>query len=245
MSIIVFVLTAAYPILIIKQIERKIFSISLFSYSKHVAVLRVYSFTYLLPSICTRFDNNLYATISQTECCVKMFSFDCMYLNDCLFELLLDMIDWVKPKKHPTTKTTKTSLALSNVVLLCVENSHKKLFSTITKKTSALLLAKRHHRQNAEMKSHTKRSNYSLYIWIFFRLIGNTWNKVELGLTQPLKSSLLIAWVLGRFRPWVLTTNLITIVSGILLLRARWSLGGHCGVLWRFLVTSTWHSTTI
>jgi len=54
------------------------------------------------------------------------------------------------------------------------------------------------------------------YVWIFFRLIGNTWNKVQLGLTLQLKSSLLTAWVLERFRLWGHTTNLITIVSGIL-----------------------------
>ena len=58
--------------------------------------------------------------------------------------------------------------------------------------------------------------NYTFYVWIFFRLIGATWKKVQRGLTLLLKSSLLTALVPERFRLWARTTNLITIVSGIL-----------------------------
>ena len=77
-----------------------------------------------------------------------------------------------------------------------------------------LPLLKLHHRQSA-CKS-KKIRNYTFYVWIFFRLIGATWKKVQRGLTLLLKSSLLTALVPERFRLWARTTNLITIVSGIL-----------------------------
>ena len=78
-----------------------------------------------------------------------------------------------------------------------------------TTKTALLGITNRKRMQPKSMK-------LQFYVWIFFRLIGTTWKKVQLGLTLQLKSSLLTAWVLGRFRLWGHTTNLITIVSGIL-----------------------------
>ena len=95
--------------------------------------------------------------------------------------------------------------------------------------------------------------NYSFYVWIFFRLIGTTWNKGQRGLTLLLKSSLLIAWVLGHFRLWGHTTNLITIVSGIL---HRWgtrarqqqqhhAISASCGVACRFVPSIPHRNTTI
>ena len=80
--------------------------------------------------------------------------------------------------------------------------------------TKILPLLKLHHRQKAH--ANPKIRNYTFYVWSFFRSTGATCKKVQRGLTQPHKSSLLTALVPERFRLWARTTNLITIVSGIL-----------------------------
>ena len=81
-----------------------------------------------------------------------------------------------------------------------------------TTKISALFKLQSHTESACNLK---KMKLHVLHL-NFFRLIGPTWRKVQHGLTQRLKSSSLTAWVQERFQLWGRTTNLITIVSGIL-----------------------------
>ena len=62
---------------------------------------------------------------------------------------------------------------------------------------------------------------YSFFLNLLFRWIGNISKMERLGLMQPPRSSLLIALAPVLFPPWVPTTSLITIVSGIFELKSE------------------------